>query len=145
VRLRAAATLCEVDGGMQLAIPVVRAALRDKDSLTRALVDLNRLRRPERLTLLTEMSQDKEMSVRRAAVEQLATADLTANEKVPLLIKALRDKERKVREQAINSLSDLGPEAKKAVPALLDVADQGPDANSLLFGEATGRTGHSQN
>jgi HEAT repeat protein len=115
------------------AIPLLRKALRDDDSLVKrdaagALMqvsDPDKVR--EALKELLPLCRDTNSEVRRAALNVLVTiVDSTDKDAIPSLLWALEDRDIENRRNAALALSNIGgPETAKALPVLLEAAKNG--------------------
>ncbi|MCY2930206.1 MAG: HEAT repeat domain-containing protein, partial [Planctomycetota bacterium] len=84
---------------------------------------------------LVKLLNDKEPSVRAAAIRGLTNCGPGADEAIPAVAARLEDSSREVRIAALFMLGELGPAAKQAIPALTNLCqgtDLGSDAVEVL-------------
>ena len=115
------------------AVPLLRQALRDEDSLVKrdaagALLKVTDPdKRSEALKDLLPLCRDASSEVRREALKVLRTIVVsTDKEAIPFLLWALEDRDVENKCNAALTLSNIGgPEAAKALPVLLEAAKTG--------------------
>jgi HEAT repeat protein len=118
-------------GGPEV-VPVLAAALADRDPLVRAeaagdLEQLGPLARPA-LPGLRATLNDPDPYVRVYAAEALARIDRDGRRAVPAIGEGLRDRDAHVRAAAAGALAALGPPAEDAGPELRAVLGRDPEA-----------------
>ncbi len=74
---------------------------------------------PEAVPALIKLLKDPDSSVRKGAVNALASIVPAAKEVVPALTEALKDPNEEVRSDAVNALGKIGRSAMKSVSSLI--------------------------
>ncbi|MBI2808461.1 MAG: HEAT repeat domain-containing protein [Planctomycetes bacterium] len=147
VRYRAAETLSKLGPLAKFAVPQLRDALKDKNTVVRvkaaeALWKINSTSPKTLLPILTQALKDKDATARAAAPAVIALLGAKAKPALPALRQALKDPKGDVKLSVVTALGDLGPVARDSVADLLAlVADKDYFLLEPFVGAALGNLG----